>query len=268
LLLACALFRARCKLIQDKILTQHQHFPTIIMSRIEIIDFARGIALLAMTLFHFGWDMELFGVVKAGFAGSPAMVWFARCIASSFLFLVGVGLVFAHQTGFNKKAYLLRLTKVIIAAIVITIATYYVTPAFYIFFGILHHIALASILGLLFLKFPYWLNYIFGFSSLFLGIWLKLDILSNPLWSWTGLSAHVAKSSDFVPLFPFFAAVLFGIGSTQLAVSKKWIDALSKFKFENIYGRTIKYIGRHSLIYYIVHQPIMMGLIALVLYIA
>lgn len=235
--------------------------------RIELIDFTRGIALLAMTLFHFGWDMELFGVVKAGFAGSPAMVWFARCIASSFLFLVGVGLVFAHQNGFNKKAYFIRLAKVLTAAVIITIATYYATPAFYIFFGILHHIALASIIGLLFLKFPYRLNFVLAFLCLALGLWIKLDIFSNPLWSWTGLSAHVPKSSDFVPLLPFFAAVLFGIGLTQLAILKNWTDALSKFKFENVFGRAIKFIGRHSLIYYIVHQPIMMGIIALVLYI-
>lgn len=267
MLLACVLVSAMYTLFQDRLLTQ-QHALKHKTLRIEIIDFARGIALIAMTMFHFGWDMELFGVVEAGFAGSWKMVWFARCIASSFLFLVGVGLVFAHEAGFNKNAYLMRLAKVMGAAILITIATFYATPAFYIFFGILHHIALASVIGLFFLKFPFWMNYLFAVLSLCIGLWLKLDILSNPFWSFTGLSPHVPKSSDFVPLLPFFAAVLFGMASAQLAIIKNWIASISKLKFENIFGRAIKYIGRHSLVYYLIHQPIMMGLIALVLYVA
>lgn len=230
-----------------------------------MIDFARGFALLAMTLFHFGWDMELFGVAQAGFAAQPAMVWFARCIASSFIFLVGVSLVLANHNGLNKSAYAKRLIKVVAAAIVITVATYFATPAFYIFFGILHHIALVSVIGLLFLGLPYWANFIFGALTLIAGIWLKLDVLNNPLWSWTGLGTHVPKSSDFVPVFPFFAAMLFGMATMQYVISKNWVSVFSKLKFDNIFGRAIKYIGRHSLIYYLVHQPIMIGIIVVAL---
>lgn len=238
---------------------------TIKIERIEMIDFVRGVALLAMTLFHFGWDMELFGVAQPGFAAQSAMVWFARCIASSFIFLVGVSLVLAHENGIAKKPYIVRLAKVVAAAIVISIATYIATPKFYIFFGILHHIALASIIGLFFLRFSSWMNFLFGAFALTIGLWVKLDILSNPLWSWTGLSSHVPKSSDFVPLLPFIAAMIFGMAATQFMISKNWIEVIAKIKFDNILGRAIKYIGRHSLIYYLVHQPIMIGIIVVVL---
>lgn len=237
-------------------------------ARIELIDFARGLALIAMTMFHFGWDIELFGIVDAGFASQPAMVWFARCIASAFLFLVGVSLVLSSTNDFNKNAYFLRLGKVIIAALLITIATYFATPAFYIFFGILHHIALASIIGLTFLRFAYWMNFIAGTSTLAIGIWIKLNLLSAPIWSWTGLSPHVAKSSDFVPVFPFFSAVLFGIATTQLAIERNWLPSIAKYKLDFGFGRAMKFIGRNSLIYYLIHQPIMMGVLALILYLA
>lgn len=244
-------------------MNKQHHIP-----RIEMVDFARGIALLAMTLFHFGWDMELLGIAEPGFAGQPAMVWFARCIANSFIFLTGVGLVLAHQNGFNKKAYMIRLAKVSAAAALISIATYYATPAAYIFFGILHHIALASVIGLLFIRLPYWANIAFGILTLTMGLWLTFDVFNNPIWSWTGLSTHEPKSSDFVPIFPYFASVLFGIAITQIAVSKTWIAVISKFKFGNKVGGAIKYIGRHSLLYYLLHQPIMIGIITLIIYIA
>ena len=51
-------------------------------TRIDLVDLLRGVALIAMTLFHFGWDLEMLGFVERGFASQPAMIWFARCIAS------------------------------------------------------------------------------------------------------------------------------------------------------------------------------------------
>lgn len=236
--------------------------------RVELIDFSRGLALIAMTLFHFGWDVEILGIVEAGFASQPAMVWFARCIASAFLFLVGVGLVLANANGFKKRSYFLRLAKVIAAAVLITIATYFATPAFYIFFGILHHIAVASIIGLVFLKLPHWLNFIAGLVVLATGVWVQTNLFGNPIWSWTGLSTHIPKSSDFVPVFPFFAAVLFGIATAQLAMANNWIPSISKYKLNFSFGRAMKFIGRNSLVYYLIHQPIMIGILALILYLS
>jgi uncharacterized membrane protein len=70
--------------------------------RLTRIDIARGVALIAMAIYHFGWDLEFFGYMAPATTAHGGWKLFARCIASSFLFLVGFSLVLA--LGSNGKA--------------------------------------------------------------------------------------------------------------------------------------------------------------------
>ncbi len=114
--------------------------------RIPAIDFARGIALVAMAIFHFGWDLENFKIVREAMTLEPQWKYFARTIAASFLALVGLGAWLAHQNGLATRTLAKRILFVGGAALIITIATFYATPGGFIFFGILHNIALSSLL--------------------------------------------------------------------------------------------------------------------------
>ena len=58
--------------------------------RIALVDAARGVAILAMVVYHFTWDLSLQGLVRVNPTIDPAWMWFARLIAGSFLALVGV----------------------------------------------------------------------------------------------------------------------------------------------------------------------------------
>ena len=53
-------------------------------NRIDAIDIARGIALLAMAIYHFTWDLEFFGYAEPGLTAVGGWKLFARAIASSF----------------------------------------------------------------------------------------------------------------------------------------------------------------------------------------
>lgn len=234
------------------------------LGRVEAVDVARGVALIAMTLFHFGWDLELFGFAPPGFALQPAMVWFARSIANSFLFLVGVSLVLAYWRGFNPKGFLKRLAMIVAAALAITVATYFATPNIFIFFGILHHIAVASVLGLLFVRLPWWLVLAATVAVLWAGLSVRSGLFNAPIWWWTGLSEFRPRSSDFVPLFPFFASVLAGIAATRLALTTGVVHRLSRWRTGTAPGRLMKLIGRHSLLYYLLHQPVMIAILYVV----
>ena len=64
--------------------------------RIVAIDIVRGIALIAMASYHFTWDLEFFGYTDPGLTAFGWWKIYARCIASTFLFLVGVSLFLAH----------------------------------------------------------------------------------------------------------------------------------------------------------------------------
>lgn len=242
--------------------------PQIYQSaRLGAVDAARGVALVAMTLFHFGWDLEMFGFAGPGFASQPAMIWFARVIASSFLFLVGVSLVLAHGRGIRWPSFARRLATVGAAAALITIATWFATPDAYIFFGILHHIALASVIGLAFLRLPWWLTAIAGAAVLFARMYLRTPLLDAPLWWWTGLSAFTPRSNDFVPMAPFLAMVLFGIAAARLGQAMGAFEWLSQYPIDGKAGRLLRFIGRHSLVYYLLHQPVMIAILFVVQYV-
>lgn len=236
--------------------------------RIEALDFARGLALIAMTVFHFGFDLELLGIKEAGYISQPHWKYFARGIASSFLFLTGFSLYLAHSQGIRWTGWKTRMLKIIAAAALITIATYFATPEQYIFFGILHAIVFASIAGLMFLRVPWQLIVVIAIGVFALRYYGRTELLNAPYWYWTGLSAVNPNSSDYVPVFPWFSAPLLGIAFAKLSEKMNWIDIFAKPQLEQGASRLIKFFGRNSLVYYLLHQPIMIGALLAVLWVS
>lgn len=236
--------------------------------RIEVLDFARGVALISMTIFHFAFDLELFGIKEPGFISQDHWKYFARAIATSFLFLTGFSLYLAHGHAIRWRSWQIRMAKIVGAAILITIATYFATPDQYIFFGILHAIAFASLAGLLFFRIPWPLVVLIAIGVFALRYYGRTELLNAPIWFWTGLSATNPNSSDYVPVFPWFSAPLLGIAFAQLSEKMNWLDAFSKPKLEQGAARLVKFMGRNSLVYYLLHQPIMIGLLLALLWIS
>lgn len=236
--------------------------------RIELLDLARGIALIAMTIFHFAFDLELLGVQEPGFIAQDHWKYFARAIATSFLFLTGFSLYLAHRDGIRWQGWKIRMTKIVAAAILITIATYFATPDQYIFFGILHAIAFASLAGLVFLRVPWQVIIPIAIGVFAMRYYGRTELLNAPYWYWTGLSAANPNSSDYVPVFPWFSAPLLGIAFAKLSERMNWLDALAKPKLEQSVAKLVKFLGRNSLIYYLLHQPVMIGIMLAVLWIS
>lgn len=228
--------------------------------RIPLLDQLRGLALVAMTLYHFVWDLRFFNYLLPDTAATGGWVILARCIAFSFLFLVGIGLFIAHRDGVKRKPFLLRLAQVGGAAAVISLVTYFAVPGGFIFFGILHAIALFSVLGLLFLRLPWWLTLGFALVVGVVGLSVNHEFFATPWLWWAGLSPTPPPSNDYVPLFPWFAATLLGIAAAQLMPREGWFRA-AETSFIKPLGPVLGFMGRHSLVYYLIHQPILIGLI-------
>ncbi|MGD9913662.1 MAG: DUF1624 domain-containing protein [Rhizobiaceae bacterium] len=233
--------------------------PTQAVSRrIEAVDLARGIALMAMTVYHFTWDLEFFGYVHQGLTAEFGWKLFARCIASSFLFLVGVSLVLAHGNGIRWPGYWRRLAMVVGAAAAISLLTWFAFPSNWIFFGILHQIAFASLAGLLFLRVPALLTLLVAAGVIAAPFFLRSEAFDHRMLAWVGLATFDPRSNDYVPVFPWFGAVLAGMGVAKIAV---WTGVTNHLAGLSLGGwsRPLRFVGRHSLAYYLIHQPAMIA---------
>ncbi|MDN2581602.1 DUF1624 domain-containing protein [Aquibium sp. ELW1220] len=230
--------------------------------RIEAIDLARGVALIAMAIYHFTWDLEFFRYVEAGTTTVGGWKLFARSIASSFLFLVGVSLFLAHARGVRWRGFGIRMAMVAGAALAISIATYVAMPDTFIFFGILHQIALASLLGLAFLRLPWAVVLVLAAGVIAAPAWLTSSAFDPAWWWWTGLSETRPRSNDFVPLFPWFGAVLAGMAAAMVAERSGLFDRLSRLTAP-AWTAPLGFLGRHSLAFYLIHQPALIGCVFL-----
>lgn len=229
--------------------------------RIPAIDLARGIALIAMAIFHFGWDLENFGLVHKGMTLEPQWKYFARAIASSFLVLVGISAWLAHNNGLNRKTFIKRMIIVGGAALLITIATFFATPNGFIFFGILHNITLSSLLVLLFMRLPVLLLAPIAIFTLTAHLWARTSLMDHPVWWWSGLSQITPKANDYVPIFPWFGWVLVGLIIAKMFNRKSLWNKLSSIECSGPVSRLLRLLGQHSLLFYLLHQPIMIGLL-------
>lgn len=227
------------------------------------IDLARGIALLAMAIYHGAWDASHLGLTSVDVVNDPGWRLFARAIATSFLMLVGFSLVLAHGHGVRWHAFLRRLAIIVVAAAAITVATLLAFPQSYIFFGILHCIALSSLLALPFLRLPPVVAAAVGIAVVAAPWFIAWPVFDLPGLAFIGLGTLVPVSNDYVPLFPWFGPVLLGVAIGRLAVDRNLTVWLRTSRTPGLVERVVAWTGRHSLAFYLVHQPVLFGLMFL-----
>lgn len=228
--------------------------------RLPLIDLARGLAVLAMIIYHFVWDLSFLGLVDPALRDAPGWTAFARAIAVSFLALAGFGLVLAHGKGLDRAKFLRRLALVAGAAALVSAGTYLAFPDNFIFFGILHAIALGSVLALPFLFAPIWLV-----ALAMLAIWalpyaFQSPAMANPWLIWIGLGDRLPNSSDFVPVFPWLGFILLGMLAGRLINPARLAMAEPQARLLRWTG----WMGRHSLPIYLIHQPVLYGALFLI----
>lgn len=231
--------------------------------RLYLIDYARGVAIIAMAIFHFTWDLEFFGFVEPGLTSTFEWKTFARCIASSFLFLAGISLILGHDPVIRLKPFINRMIWLVGAAAMISAATFYAMPNAPIFFGILHSIAAASVIGLLLRKLPPVLLVLLAVLVFFAPFYLRSEMFDIPLLWWVGLNANIPRSNDYVPLLPWLAPFLIGMAVAKHSKTKGLFEKLRDRQSppKHIFSKALSFAGRHSLATYLLHQPILLGLV-------
>jgi len=231
--------------------------------RITALDLARAAALGAMALFHFVFDLELFGFVAPGTTLQPGWRWLAYLTAGSFLFLAGMSLWLAHGAQIRWGGFWRRLAMIGAAALAITAGTALAMPEAFIFFGILHAIAASSLLGLALLRWPPLVLAAVGLTVLILPQITRFAALDAPWFWWSGLQAVGIRSVDYVPLFPWFAPFLFGLATAKLMTRAGLWPRLARWNAPRQFA-PLAWAGRNSLAIYLAHQPVLIALIWMV----
>ena len=230
--------------------------------RFAAIDIARGVAIIAMIAYHLCWDLSYFRFIAPDVGYDREWVVIARSILAVFLFLVGVGLVLGHGRGIRWGAFWRRWMFVVAGALAITLGTWIVFPESFVYFGVLHAIALFSLMALPFLAAPIWVAGLVAAIVIALPFGFSDALFNEKPYSWLGFWVVPPPTNDLVPVFPWFGAVLIGVIAMRLLLASRWAARLAAIQPQGRLPRLLATLGRWSLLIYLLHQPILLGIIA------
>ncbi|MEG1069227.1 MAG: heparan-alpha-glucosaminide N-acetyltransferase [Ruthenibacterium sp.] len=239
--------------------------------RIALFDIAKSIALVNMIAFHTLYDIVyIFGVSLPWFSSRGAFVW-QQAICWTFILVSGAVFLYSRNP-FRHGAVLLC------AGLLLTVVTCVVMPSERILFGILHGLGCAALISALLCKFLRRVPPFFGASVSFFTFLLTYSVPSGTLSlfgktlitlpaSWAkipflfpfGIVPNGFFSSDYFPIIPWLFLFWTGLFLWRF-LAPKYGDALQKIP----QNRVCTFISRHSLWIYLLHQPIVYGILYII----
>jgi len=229
--------------------------------RLRSVDVLRGLAIAGVVVFHLVWDLDFSGLLQSNFSHHPAWLLFGRGLASTFMVLVGVSLALAHRNTIRWRPFFKRLWIIIAAAAAISLATLVIFPDAFIYFGILHAIATASMIGIVFVPLPAASSVVVGIAILVLPLFFSEPLFNTRWLAWIGFAATPPVSNDYVPIFPWVGLTLIGLGAAKASITRGFDDWIVRHEPTGPTTTALGRAGRLSLPIYLLHQPILLALI-------
>jgi len=227
-------------------------------ARVPAIDVLRGLAIVAMILYHFAFDLAYFRVTASDFYHDPFWLHARTLILSSFLLLAGVSLALAQRSENGRTRFWRHVATIAACAVAVSVASYLVFPRSYIWFGVLHVIALSLILIRPLAAHPR-IALVTGIAIIVVGNLAASPWFDQRAWGWLGFMTAKPITEDYVPLFPWTGVMLVGIALGHALVR-------NQFRAVAPFGRgprLLAWLGRRSLAVYMLHQPILIGVLYL-----
>lgn len=231
--------------------------------RYSLLDDIRGAAILNMIAYHASWDLVyLFGLSWPWFSSPGAQLW-QQGICWTFIMLSG----FCQPLSRRKRG---RSLMVCSAGALVSLVTAVAMPQSKILFGVLTFLGCAMllmlplepllrrcppVLGLVFSAALFALSKNIPAGSLGFGPWVLLELPASlyrsTLTAFFGFPPHGFFSADYFPLLPWFFLFLAGYFLYQTLCRRK---ALGFLEHRGI--PPLEWVGRHSLVIYLLHQPL------------
>jgi uncharacterized membrane protein len=235
--------------------------------RYDSIDALRGAAVVWMTMFHLCFDLSHFGFLKQNFYVDPFWTAQRTAIVSLFLFCAGLGQAVAAEQRQSWHRFWIRWVQVAGCALLVTAGSYWVFPKSFIYFGVLHGIALMLVVVRLTAGWGRWL-WLAGaaaFAMKFIAAYAHstgapIEFLNQPQWNWLGLVSRKPITEDYVPLIPWLGVMWWGMACGQWLLQRH--SRLVQRALPSA-AAPLSWLGRWSLSWYMLHQPVLFGALML-----
>lgn len=231
------------------------------MQRNYTLDIIRTLAIVFMVIFHFIYDLKVFGYIEWDTPDGEGWREFRWLIISLFFICLGISLTFAHKRAYRWQKFWLRMGQIGGAAAIISIVTYFAIQKNWIFFGVLHFLALSSIAAIGFVRMPK-LSLAIGLSIITIGL---MQLVPSRWPFYVMFDNLPSYTNDFVALFPWLGLVFIGISLGHTAwLQKDPLRFLLASEQQTWQTKGLLWPGQHSLSIYLLHQPILMGSLYLI----
>lgn len=223
--------------------------------RFDRLDALRGVAIVWMAVFHFCFDLNYFGFIRQNFYTDPLWTQQRVAIVTLFLFCAGLGQAVAVEQGQAWPRFWRRWAQVAGCAVLVSIGSATMFPRSWISFGILHGIAAMLILARLLapLRGGLWLV---GLAAIVLPHVVQHPFFDSRWTNWVGLVTRKPLTEDYAPILPWLGVMLWGLaaGRWVLANRRDWLTGALLRPLA-----PLAVLGRWSLSFYMVHQPVLIG---------
>lgn len=230
--------------------------PLTTRERHARLDALRGFAMVWMAAFHFAFDLNHFGLIaRQNFYTDPLWTGQRTAIVSLFLFCAGLSQAIAIEAG--SRRFWRRWAEVAVSALLVSIGSYLMFPRSWISFGVLHGIALMLLLTRPAARLGSWL-WPLGLVALLLPQLVQHPLFDSRWSNWVGLVTRKPVTEDYVPLLPWLGVMWWGLAAGQ---------ALLRHRRALLGGtlpaalRPLSALGRWPLLFYMLHQPVLIGLL-------
>jgi uncharacterized membrane protein len=228
--------------------------------RLTSVDAARGIAIMMMVAYHIFFDLYYFGIADFGIHQLP-LTLLQYATGTLFVLIAGVSLTLSEQR--NREGYVHHFKRgLLLAAIAlaITVATWIYPHEGFIQFGIIHMIAVSTLIAPFFFRFGR-MNLVLGAIIVLAGIYISTNsIMADTHWFfWLGILDPSYQALDHYAMIPWFGIVLIGIWLGQTLFPD---GAKAKRGLVPAHGNAqLAFLGRNSLTIYLAHQPVIIAII-------
>lgn len=226
--------------------------------RIWELDALRGLLLWGMAVVHLAMDAELlFGLPVSR---AEPFEWVRRGGAICFILLSGLCAQLGRRTR-RRGIQVLTVGMALTMLSLLAAALELLPRDLRIYFGILHLLGCCMLLYPGLQGWPLWAQAALGTLLLNIGYWL-LEVPVRHSWLLVlGLTAPEFASADYFPLLPFAGWFVWG------GVLSRWLYTNGVSRLPNVRPgpvlRALQWFGRHSLPFYLLHQPVCFALLLL-----